>query len=127
MLERWIEELTDELDLPKIPREGNLYVLPMDTTLSIELTEMERGGVSFFCKIGKLPSEKQEEFFTQGMLANLMGQGTKGAVLGVSDDYQFLTLSLSAPHVEQYGHFRDLLEDFINSVDFWVTETQNPI
>lgn len=122
MLEKWIAELTKEMGLSvPLPKESeNIYLLPVDEGVTVIISELP-GGFSFFCRLSSCPKEEKEEFFTQVMLANLFGQATKRAVLGLDDDCNFLTLSLEAPY-HDYGDFRDQLEDFLNTVDFWIDE-----
>ena len=44
--------------------------------------------------------------------AILFGQGTKGAVLGLSEDGSQLTLTQDIDYNAEYKEFRDTLEDF---------------
>lgn len=59
------------------------------------------------------------------MLGNLFGQGTHKAVLGLTEDGNMLTLFKVVEYNIDYKQFRDALEDFINSVDFWREEALN--
>ena len=53
---------------------------------------------------------------------NLFGIGTRGAVLGASIDGNLLTLSKEVEYTPDYKEFKDLVEDFINMVDYWREE-----
>lgn len=122
MIENWIEQLSRELELGQsLPKDGSSFIFPVDEGVSVYISDFEQG-FSLFCRVGECPTEKTEEFFSQAMLANLFGQGTKGAVLGLTDDYRFVTLSLESPYADEYRVFRDKLEDFMNGVDFWREE-----
>lgn len=102
------------------------YLLPLDEGLTIQLSSLEEG-VSLSCQLLKCPKENQEELYTHLLLANLFGQGTAGAVLALSENGDFLTLSHPIDHALPYKEFKDVLEEFINSVDFWRQEALNPL
>lgn len=122
MLDQWIEQLSKEIELGRtLPREGAAYAFPIDEGVIALISEYEQG-FSLSCVIGECPAEKIEEFYFNAMLANLFGQGTKGAILGLSDDYRFVTLTLESSYADSYREFRDKLEDFLNMVDFWREE-----
>ena len=81
-------------------------------------------GLFFRTAIGETPAERKEEFFSHLMHANLLGQGTGGAVLGMSEDEKFLTLSLIIPYELDYAEFALRVEEFANFADFWRAEVE---
>lgn len=125
MLETYIPQLIKELEL-----EGSLatqvagvYALPLEDNLSITITERPPG-CTINCSLCPFPKKNEEACLTRLMLGNLFGQGTKGAVLGLNNEGNLLTLAQTIDYNITYKDFRDVLEDFINSVDFWRSEME---
>lgn len=123
MLEKHIQSLIKDLDIrssltTEVP---GTYALPLDDGLNVMISEMPQG---FMLKstLAQCPKVNEEMFLTQMMLANLFGQGTKGAILGLNTDGNQLVLTQTIDYPASYKDFRDLLEDFINTVDFWREE-----
>ena len=73
--------------------------------------------------VAAVPKGQQELLFTQALLANLCGQGTKGSLLGLNESGTVLTLSHTIDYDINYKEFRDLVEDFISTIDFWREES----
>lgn len=126
MLDRYIQALVKELELEdslttQVP---GVYSLPLDEDISILITE-KGGGLNFHCDLYVTPNQQQEEFFGRLLLGNLFGQGTKGAVLALNDDGTKVVLVQDIPHHIEYKEFKDILEDFINSVDYWRIEAKS--
>lgn len=120
-----IEQLVKDLDLEgmlttEVP---GIYAFPLEEG-NVLISEIPRGFM-FKCEVAPYPKVKEEIFVTHAMLGNLFGQGTKGAVLGVSLDGTTLTLTQMIDYDVEYKEFRDLLEDYINSVDLWRDEVAN--
>lgn len=61
------------------------------------------------------------------MKANLFGQGTLGAALGLEPEQNLLTLSLELPYDMDYRHFKESVEDFTNIVDYWKVEVDTHV
>jgi len=128
-LEPFIEKLTEELEI-----EGSLaseipgvFALPLEEGLMVNITSLDPVGVSFRCNFIPFPEKGNEELFQEALRANLFGQGTRGAVIGVNEEKKQLTLIHEIPYIIDYQQFRDTLEDFINTVDFWREESHNYI
>lgn len=128
MLPTFIPKLIQDMELgdmnlaSEVP--GN-YTLPLEEGLSVNLTDIP-GGYILKSNIAPYPKAKEELFLTQAMLGNLFGQGTKGAILGVNPEGSLITLTLVVDYQVEYKDFRESLEDFINTVDFWREEAANP-
>lgn len=126
MLERFISQLSKELELDKELEASapGVFVLPMDEEGSIEITSQPEG---FYlrCTPADCPRAKLEEFFTDMMLANLFYKGTMGATLGLNEEANKIILIRLIERESNYGEFHDALEDFMNSVDFWRKEALN--
>ena len=125
MLEPLIRKFVEDLELGEMPpkQEGNLYELVLSSEIALQLRELDPG-VSFWAKIGPCPPAKKEELFILLMKANLLGQGTGGAVIGMDENENFLTLSSVLPYDMSYKTFKDALEDFANYLDYWGEELQ---
>lgn len=125
MIEKYMQELAKELELAEIESLGkNEYSIPFEDNLDVVITGLPQG---FFFKstICECPKENREGFLAHLMLGNLFGQGTHKAVLGLTEDGNMLTLFKVVEYNIDYKQFRDALEDFINSVDFWREEALN--
>jgi Tir chaperone protein (CesT) family len=125
ILENYITQLVHEMEL-----EGSLasqvpgvFAFPLEEGLNILITNHPPGFI-LSCNIAPMPKQPTEEFLTRLMLGNLFGQGTKGAVLGINEDGSLLTLTHAIDYNAEYKEFRDILEDFTNSVDLWCEEAQ---
>jgi hypothetical protein len=125
MLENYIAQLVKELELegPLPNQVPGIYTFPLEENLNV-LISNHPPGFALSCNIAPLPGRPTEEFLTRLMLGNLFGQGTKGAVLGINEDGSLLTLTQTIDYNVEYKEFRDILEDFTNSVDLWSEETQ---
>lgn len=126
MLERYIDTLTKELELEvslatQVP---GVYNFPLDEDISILITE-KAPGFNLHCDLYATPSHQNEEFFGRLLLGNLFGQGTKGAVLALNDDGTKVILNQDVSHHVEYKEFKDILEDFVNTVDYWRMEAKS--
>ena len=116
-----LQPLCQELEIPfPVADTRGQYLLAIGD-LSVALRSLEPG-IGCYSEVGKCPADGQEAFLQQMMLANLFGQGTQHAVLGLTPDGKTLTLSLEIDYNIEYKDFRDLLEDFLNAADFWRSE-----
>lgn len=125
MLERLMDSLVKDLELEaslatEVP---GTYAFPLDQGLTVMISEIPRG-FSLKCLVGPCPTLKEDQFLKQAMLANLFGQGTHGSVLGLTPEGNIITLTQVVDYTIDYKDFRDILEDFINIVDFWYDESR---
>lgn len=123
VLEQWLTQLVQDLEFPPLSpkdKEGR-YQISLTPQLTIFVKELNPG-IFFEAVIGALPKEKREELFIFLMKANLLGQGTGGAVLSLDAEEKFLTLSLSLPYDMNYKSFKENLEEFANFMDYWKEE-----
>ncbi len=122
-LSQFMEMFQKEVGLDKaIPQnDAGEYVIYMDKELSYTISDLNPG-IGLRCDIAPCPKEQVEQFYTEMMHANLFGQGTEGAILGLSDDGNSLTLSREIEYNIDYERFKECLEDFMNAIDFWRTE-----
>ncbi len=125
LLDAYMRELTKELELDfslktDIP---GVYRIPLDNELLIHVTEIPRG-FALTCVIGEAPSEGADAYYESIMLANLLGEGTEGAVLGLDEGGKMLLLAREVYEEMDYRRFSEIIEDFINALDYWYTETR---
>lgn len=120
MLKEHIKELCEELEIREIPKpnEKNIYSFEVVKGVPIEMKDLNPG-VFLKGKIDECMKEKREDLFIALMQANLLGQGTGGAAIGLDGDEKFLTLSLALPYEMNYRAFREYLEDFVNYLLYW--------
>ena len=119
----YLIELCEDLNLdPNLEKtdEGS-FLLPINASLRIEVTPLSPGAL-FFSPIRSCPKKKKEELFIQLMKANLFGQGTLGAAIGLDPKGKFLTLSSSLAYDMDYRGFKEAMEDFANIVEYWREE-----
>lgn len=122
MIEPLIAQLVKELSLgePLIEKDGSCQVEV--SSYPIKIVKQD-GGAYLWATIAPPPPKEVEEYLIKLMQANFLGQGTGGAVLGLMEDESFLTLSMSLPYEINYRAFRDAIEEFVNYLEYWKTET----
>lgn len=122
-LEPLLKELEKEYQLKKpfdqIAR--GVFVIPLDDDIQLYISQ-NNDGILFNATLIEAPIGKEEELYMTLLHANLMGQGTKGALLALTDDARKLTLSRLIEYDPSFNDFKDMLDDFIDSVDFWCEE-----
>jgi hypothetical protein len=125
MIERFITQLSKELELPRElqPKSPGVYVLPLEVDLSITFTEKD-GVIYFHSVVAPVPPGSQEAFLESMLLANLFGQGTYGATLGLDEEAKNIVLQRTFDYPLDYRQFRDHVEDFVNALDLWREEAQ---
>ena len=123
MLQTWLKQLEKELELeiPFIANDKGEYTLSLGEALTIYMTDIPQG-FRLHSVVTPLPKNRKEDFLSFALQGNLFGQGTHGAVLGIDTDGNMLTLSHELDYNPGYKEFRDTLEDFINTADFWRNE-----
>lgn len=129
MLETLMTQFAKDLELEEplntdIP---NVYAIPLEDDLAITLSPIDPFGFSIQCEISECPSDELESFYSELLHANLFGQGTKGAILGLNEEKNKLMLTQDIDYDIDYQTFSDIIEDFINTVDLWRDETKAKI
>jgi hypothetical protein len=125
-LDEFMKQLSKEMELeePLNAEMTGVYVLPLEEGPSLVITRTERG-LSFTSTVADCPTIKRAEFLQIMMESNLFGQGTGNAILGLDNKGKQITLSHHIEYDIGYNEFTEILEDFINYVDFWRDEAQN--
>lgn len=122
MLQEYLDRLTGELKLGPIqPNEKKVFRLSLSAERGVDL-QLVDGKVVLFTAVVACPTVRQELLFSLLMQANLFGQGTGGAAIGLDAGEKFITLSQAIPDETDYKHFREVLEDFVNYADYWKEE-----
>lgn len=124
MIDKFIQELAKEFSVEAkdlATQVAGVYAVPIEENVIVNITDAPPG-FTFFCNLGPAKKMNEEAFYTRLMSANLFFQGTKGAVLGLSDDGNRLTLTHHVEYTADYKQFRDLIEDFMNAADYWIEE-----
>ena len=126
MVNNYMRKFAQELDLPpEIAQDvGGKYMLPMDEETMVDLLDVPPG-FALRAKVCSVPERNLEPYFEHVLHGNLLGQGTAGGVLGLTDDAKSLTLSLDIDYAVSYNEFKDIVEAFFNTVDYWREETRN--
>lgn len=127
MLPALMQELSKEWELNKpLPQETpGVYKVPLDDGVYFLVTSISEGsktGLVLTCNIAAIPKGEEERLYTHALLGNLFGQGTKQAVLGLNESGSLLTLSRYIDYDVSFQDFREIIEDFINTIDFWREE-----
>lgn len=120
MLEKFLDTLTRELDLPPCLCKENKATFALgDTKTIIQKTDP---GYFFTATVHALPKTNQEELFMKVMQGNLLGQGTGGSVIAMDQDEKHFILSRAVGYELDYPGFKELLEEFINYIHYWKEE-----
>lgn len=124
----YLTNLCEDLHIdPNLQKsDSGFYLLPLTETVTIRVKPLNPG-VFFYSPLSSCPEIKREELFIHLMKANLFGQGTLGAVIGLDDQQNLLTLSEAMPYDMDYRAFREALEDFTNILEYWREEVQRHI
>jgi hypothetical protein len=126
MLEKYMTQFEKELELDKPlirPNPGS-YHIPLDDALSITISSSP-SGFHLYSEVTEVPQGNDEIVYTKTLNANLFGQGTRGSVLGLNDRGNMLTISQVVDYNIEYKDFKDIIDDFINTIDFWKDEMLN--
>jgi hypothetical protein len=125
LLKQFMTQLKEEMGQEFAGTEPGTYAIPYDDNTEVTIAESPQGMV-LHCDICPIPEDHNEAFLSDALYGNLFGQGTGGAVLGLSGDHSTLTLHWEGgSDLTEYRHFKAVLEDFLNTVDFWKAEALN--
>lgn len=126
MLKALMQELYREweLEIPPIEESPGVYKIPLEKDLFFTLTTLPQGGIYLFSQIAPLGSQAEEPLLSKALEANLFGQGTHGSFLGLNENGTLLTLSQLIDYDFNSKDFKNIVEDFINAIDFWREEAK---
>ena len=120
MLRGFLEKLCAELNLaPAAKRnDGKSYSFHFSGETEVFFADLYPG-VEMRAVICACPINRREDLFIHLMRANLLGQGTGGARIGLDDKEKNLTLSLGLPYEMKYDAFKGAFEEFVNHLVYW--------
>jgi len=122
-----IQEFTERiikilnLDQGAFPDENKMYSLDLGNDLVVRYADLHPG-IYMMSYLQPLDVKRREVFSVSLMHLNLFGNGTGGGVIGYDEEIKLLTFSQAVPYRLHFGEFKNVLEDFINYVEFWNTE-----
>lgn len=123
MLEKYMKEYEREMGVsePFQKPTPESYSIPFDKGFNVIITESPVG-FSLFSEFNVLPKSEGEAFYLKALTGNLFGKGTRGAVLGINEKENMLTISQVIDYNIEYKDFKEIIEDFITTIDFWKNE-----
>lgn len=118
-LSTFTKQLSIDLGFSEVPTENEKGAYPFDFGDALVIfIESLHPGFYFTARLGSPPSQC-EELYSLLMFANLFGQGTGNAVIGLDEEGKTLILSLALPYQMPYTQFKEHVEEFVNHVDLW--------
>jgi len=124
--EKYMQQFEKELELerPLARPNSSAYLIPLDEglTMSVNLLPF---GFFLLSEFADAPKENEEVLYTEMLSANLFGQGTKGATLGLNERGNLLTISQVVDYNIEYRDFKELIDDFVNMIDFWQSQSHS--
>lgn len=123
MLSTFLDQLAKEWELEEgFPQEmPGVYSIPLEEGVVVSLTDQPQGGIYLSSTVAPVPQAK-EVFFGKALRANLFGRATRQSVLGLNESGTLLTLSREITNDVNFKEFKEILEDFMNTLDTWREE-----
>ncbi len=124
-VEQLLDTLVTHLNLSPSALEkdsSGYYKVSLNANTAVTLNSQD-DHIFLSTKIGPLPKlQNKELLFIYLMQANLIGQGTGGAAIGIDPSEKFFTMSSSLKGDVNFKVFKEGLEDLINYTDYWREE-----
>lgn len=118
----FFEELSKEIGAASLLKtnRGEVYKVRLEGQMEVLIREIHSSfAFYFFALLGEYDGQGREELFLRCLQANVLGEGTLGAVLGTDFEEKVLTLSQIIWNFSDGKHFCRELEQFVNVLDFW--------
>lgn len=125
MLEKHMEQFEKDLGLEGLLRakiEGT-YEIPVGDGIILSVQNFP-GGFTFFSEFMKIPESNKEDIYRELLTANLFGINTKDALIGLNQEGNMLTISRTVDYNIDYKGFKEMIEDFMTTIDFWKEKIQ---
>ena len=121
MLEEFVVKLAKDLELKEALKviDGSTALLLDEVAITISEAQ---AGFQFTAFLGEPPSEQIELFLSKLLRGNLFAQATSGSILGLDETGAKIILRYYQPTKSTYRDFKEKLEDFLNTIDFWKQE-----
>ena len=127
-LQAYMQSLYAQLGLtgpPVLTKEGS-YQLVLDEGIEVFLhtypifqDDPHEIGIALSAIITACNEEGSGGLYQAALLGDLFGVATGRAVIGLSASGKNLTLCREIEYNPEYTDFKDILEEFINTVDIW--------
>jgi hypothetical protein len=126
MLHDFLEQFQKEMEFtaPLGTRETGIYSFMLGDT-EIQIVNEAPKGFRLSATLGPIPLDHQEALMTHMLRANLFGQATLGAFLGLNEKGTKALLQRVCDEAKNYQEFKIAIEEFLNAVDFWTKEIKN--
>jgi hypothetical protein len=123
--EKNVIQLAADLGLPSPPppNEQGDFLIELSESLKVFVRPLEPG-LFLLGHIAPIPTNKKEEILCYVASGNFLHQGTGNYIIGIDDEEKFLTLSHTIPYEINYKIFKELIEDFVNFLSYWIKEIQ---
>ena len=122
MIESVLEKLTKELTQAHYTKENeNLFLFEVGENLLLFIQEVE-DLIYLSGNICPCPEENLEELFIYLMRANLLGEGTGKASIGLDSEENNIILSKAFAFDPDEQHMKEEIELFANYLLFWKEE-----
>jgi len=102
-----------EVSISSSPTERGVYLFELDDDITVQFYDLEEGAY-LFCRLCETPQSNREDVFIKLSELNLLGEGSLGAVFGMTEDSKHLTLSRLIDYDVGYPQFYEIVEDFVN-------------
>ncbi len=122
-IQEYTKQILEQLGMNEggYPDDHKIYHIDFGNNLIVRYNDLDPG-VYFNSDLVVLESKNREAFLMSLMHLNLFGRGAQGAVFGYDEGIKQLTLSLAVPYRLKFKEFKNILEDFVNYIEFWKTE-----
>ncbi len=120
MVQGFLEQLCADLSITLLPKlnEKKNYIFRFSPGTEVIFADLHPG-VAMRANISLCPAGRREDLFIYLMRANLLGQGTGGARIGLDEKESNLTLLLGLPYEMNYHAFKEAFEEFVNHLIYW--------
>lgn len=127
-LQTCMETLQKELELqePLLPNTQGAYSITFDEGMEVTLHEYalsadqpHEPGIAMTAVITSCGEKTAPALYQSALLGNLFGVATKQSIIGLSANGKNLTLCREIEYNCDYTDFKDILEDFLNTVELW--------
>lgn len=121
MLSTLVENLGKKLKMTDSisSKSPNSYTIVFDEANSITISQIEEDGYLVSSILAACPKQNPEALYALLLDSNLFGQATHGAIIGLNQEGNSLTLLQELDYNISDGEFKEKLEDFLNIADFW--------
>lgn len=123
-LKEYLDQLGRDMkwEQPLEANDDGSYSLRLEPDIAIHLKE-EGSAIAMQATLAPLPAGNTEDYLLRAMSANLFGNETGGAFLGLDGEGKKVMLLDILFQQPGYPAFHDRLEDFVNYADAWRSET----